>query len=84
MSEDPNQTADKIILMTAAVEGYKARTVRLGGRYPLATCTYNYNQSEATKNEAARRIAALWNLAHGISTEKLEALDISGFKFLKK
>lgn len=84
MSDDPNQSADKLILMTAAVEGYKARTVRLDGKYPLATCTYCYNQSEATKNESARRIAALWNLAHGISTERLETLASSGFTFLKK
>lgn len=84
MADDPNQTADKLTLMRAAVEGYKARTVRLDSKYPLATCTYCYNQSEATKNESARRIAALWNLAHGISTEKLERLDEAGFKFLRK
>ena len=82
MDNDP-QSADKLINMTAAVEGYKSRTVRLDGKYPLATCTYCYNQSETTKRESARRIAALWNLAHGISTERLETLAKSGFKLLK-
>lgn len=83
MAYDPNQSADKLILMTAAVEGYKGRTVRFNGKYAAMTATYNYSQDEATKNEICRRVAALWNLAHGLSTEQLEALDRAGHKLLK-
>lgn len=83
MGNDP-QSADKLINMTAAVEGgYKPRTVRLNGKTPLCTSTYNFAQSEETKTEISRRIAALWNLAQGISTDDLETLDSQGFKFKK-
>ncbi|HBO7832544.1 TPA: hypothetical protein L5A09_006697 [Pseudomonas aeruginosa] len=83
---DPNQSADRLINLTAGVsDGYKARTVRVAdGKYPLCTSTYNYCQDEETKAEIARRIAALWNLAAGIPTHELEALDASGFKLRKK
>ncbi|MDU4254511.1 hypothetical protein [Pseudomonas sp.] len=81
---DPDQTADKLILHRASVEGFKARTVRLAdGKFPLCTSTYNYSQDEETKAEIARRVAALWNLAAGIPTAELEALDASGFKLRK-
>lgn len=81
---DPKQSASKLINMTAAPDGWKPRTVRLeDGKYALCTSTYNYSQSEDTKHEIARRISALWNLAHGISTERLEALANSGVKLLK-
>jgi hypothetical protein len=83
---DPGQSADKLISMTAEVEGgYKARTVRAnGGKVPIATSTYNYNQDEDTKNEVARRIAALWNLACGMPTSELEALVKSGARLRKQ
>lgn len=86
MSEnDPNQSAEKLISMRAAVsDGWRARTVRVAdGKYPLCTSTYNFCQDEETKSEIARRVAALWNLAAGIPTAELEALDASGFKLRK-
>lgn len=86
MSEiDPNQSAKNLISMRAAVcDGFRARTVRVAdGKYPLCTSTYNYCQDEETKSEIARRVAALWNLAAGIPTAELEALDASGFKLRK-
>lgn len=85
MCADPAQSAEKLISMPADVEGgWRERTVRLaGGRYALCTSTYNYSQDEATKNEIARRVAALWNIAAGIPTAELEALDQSAFKLRK-
>lgn len=82
---DPNQTAEKLIGQCATVSGgYKASTVRVAdGKIALCTSTYNFSQSDETKNEIARRIAALWNLATGIPTAELEALDASGFKLRK-
>ncbi|HDS0960523.1 hypothetical protein [Pseudomonas putida] len=86
MDIDPNQSAEKLISLRAAVaDGFKARTVRVGdGKFPLCTSTYNYCQDEDTKSEVARRIAALWNIAVGIPTADLEAADKSGFKLRKK
>ena len=83
---DPEQSAEKLINMTAHVEGgYKARTVRANaGKVPIATCTYNYCQDEETKNEVARRIATLWNLAIGVPTSELEALVKSGVRLRKQ
>ena len=82
---DPNQTAEKLIIQRAEVSGgYKASTVRVAGaKVGLCTSTYNHSQDDATKAEIARRIAALWNLAIGIPTAELEALDASGFKLRK-
>lgn len=82
---DPEQSADKLIAQRACVSGgYKASTVRVaGGKVGLCTSTYNHSQDDETKNEIARRVAALWNLAHGIPTAELEALDASGFKLRK-
>lgn len=79
---DPNQSADNLIMLRARVnDTFKARTVRVAdGKYPLCTATYNYCQDDDTKAEIARRVAALWNLAAGIPTAELEALDASGFK----
>lgn len=83
---DPNQSADRLIGQRAAVNGgYKPSTVRVAeGKIGLVTATYNHAQCAETKAEIARRVAALWNLAIGISTAELEALDASGFRLRKK
>lgn len=82
---DPNQSAEKLIGQRAAVSGgYKPSTVRVAnGTIGLVTATYNHAQGDETKAEIARRVAALWNLAIGISTAELVALDASGFRFRK-
>ncbi|WP_153785363.1 hypothetical protein [Pseudomonas sp. EMN2] len=82
---DPNQTADKLIAQRASASaGYKGAAVRVAnGKIGLCTSTYNHSQDDATKSEIARRVAALWNLAVGIPTVELEALDASGFKLRK-
>ncbi|MFL1449190.1 hypothetical protein ACI77O_12415 [Pseudomonas tritici] len=82
---DPNQSAEKLIHMKAEVEGWKGRTVRLdNGKCPLTTVTYNYNQCEDTKGELARRIAALWNMSVGMSTDELERLAQGGARLRSK
>lgn len=85
MAHDPNQTADRLIAQRASASaGYKGAAVRVaGGKVGLCTSTYNHSQSDETKSEIARRVAALWNLAAGIPTAELEALDASGFKLRK-
>lgn len=82
---DPNQTADKLIVQRAEVSGgYKASTVRVaGGKVGLCTSTYNHSQDDTTKAEIARRVAALWNLAIGMSTAELVALDARGVRLKK-
>jgi hypothetical protein len=82
---DPNQTADKLIVLRASASGgFKGSAVRVAdGKVGLWTSTYNHSQDDATKSEIARRVAALWNLALGIPTAELEALDASGFKLRK-
>ncbi|KSQ21726.1 hypothetical protein APB26_32615 [Pseudomonas aeruginosa] len=84
-SIDTNLTAEMLINQHAKVDGgYKPFTVRLSnGKIGLATATYNHNQSFETKQEIARRIAALWNIAQGIPTEDLEKAAASGFRFRK-
>lgn len=78
---DSKQTAEKLLDMDAAIHGWYGRTVRLAeGKYALCTSTYNYSQNDETKNEIARRLAALWNIAQGVPTSDLEALAASGFK----
>lgn len=81
-SIDEAQDATRLIKLTATVEGgYKPFTVRLvDGKhhYPLSTSTYNYCQTDETKHEVARRIAALWTMAKGIPTAELEAFAASG------
>jgi len=52
------------------------------GKIGLCTSTYNHSQDDATKSEIARRVAA-HNLAVGIPTSELKALDASGFKLRK-
>jgi len=54
------------------------RSVRLGmpqGNIGLATTTYSYGLTQGEREQAARRIAALWTLAafHGWSTDEIEA-----------
>lgn len=81
---DPKQTAERLISLRAENSGYLGRTVRVEtGKYPLCTSTYNYCQDDETKEEIARRIAALWNLAVGIPTEDLVALDAAGLTLEK-
>ena len=73
---DPKQILPKMIHLRAESGGHRGRSIRLdGGRVPLATCTYNFNQSDQTKEEVASRIAVLWNLAKGLSLADLEAID---------
>lgn len=86
MQHESDQTIEKLINLPAVIQGgWRARTVRLGdGKIPLATSTYNYLQTEETKNLVARRIAALWNIAAGLTTEELEALEGRGFKLRKQ
>lgn len=73
MAIDPNQTIEKMLAQPAEVVGHRGRSVRLkGGKVPVCTSTYNYCQDDVTRNEVARRLAALWNLAIGIPTHVIE------------
>lgn len=79
MSYDPEQTFSKLISYRAESGGHRGRSIRLeGGKFPLATCTYNFNQRDETKAQVAERIAALWNFAAGINQSELEALIAAG------
>jgi hypothetical protein len=79
MSYDPEQTFSKLISYRAESGGHLGRSVRLeGGKYPLATCTYNYSQLDETKAQVAERIAALWNFASGTNLSELETLIAAG------
>lgn len=50
MGNDP-QSADKLINMTAAVEGgYKPRTVRLNGKTPLCTSSVQFCPERGDEN----------------------------------
>lgn len=84
MSYDPDQTIDRMVNHKAEVGGHRYRTVRLnGGKIPLCTATYNYQQLDETKEMVARRIAALWNLTQGIGTADLEHLVSKGMTLSK-
>ncbi|MHC5194772.1 hypothetical protein ACYSUW_13555 [Pseudomonas frederiksbergensis] len=79
MSYDPEQTFSKLISYRAESGGHGGRSIRLeGGKFPLATCTYNYSQLDDTKAQVAERIAALWNFAAGTNLSELEALIAAG------
>ncbi|MGF6281884.1 hypothetical protein ABH908_000083 [Pseudomonas frederiksbergensis] len=79
MSYDPNQTFSKLISYRAQSGGHEGRSIRLdGGKYPLATCTYNYSQTDDTKAQVAERIASLWNFAAGTNLSELETLIAAG------
>jgi len=81
---DPEQVLQKMINMKAESGGHHGRTVRLNdGKIPLATCTYNYSQSNETKSDLADRIAALWNLSHGLSLGDLQALEDENLTIMK-
>lgn len=81
MAIDPNQTADKIICQPAEAVSWNGRSVRLvGGKVPVCTSTYNYCQSNDTRNELARRIAALWTLAVGMPTSEIEEAVSKSYK----
>lgn len=84
---DEAQDASRLINLTAIVEGgFKPRTVRVTdgkAQFPLCTSTYNYSQSEDTKHEISRRIAALWTMAQGIPTAELEGFAAAGRKLRK-
>lgn len=84
MSYDPKQTLSKLISYRAESGGHLGRSVRLeDGKYPLATCTYNYSQLDETKAQVAARIAALWNFALGTNLSDLEALISAGMTLEK-
>ncbi len=54
--------------------GRSVRLVLEGSHIGLATTTYSYSLSPHDREQAARRIAALWNLAlaKGWNTEEIE------------
>lgn len=81
---DPEQVMEKMVHMKAESGGYYGRTVRLNnGKIPLATCTYNYSQSNETKSDLSDRIAALWNLSKGLTLGELQALEDANLTIMK-
>lgn len=84
MAYDPNQTIEKMSILTAEAGGHRGRTVRLlNGKIPLSTSTYNHSQDDATKEQVAARIAALWNLGKGLTTAEIELLNSKGLTLQK-
>lgn len=60
--------------LPAVFDGHRSiRLVEAGGTIGLATTTYAYQLSHEDRQDAARRIAAMWNLCAGLSTEELVA-----------
>lgn len=61
--------------LIARHDGNRSIRARDGaGEIGLATATYSYQLNHAERVEIARRIAVLWNLHLGVSTEVLEAV----------
>ena len=54
-------------------DGFKSVRLRVDGKdLGFATTNYAYALAHEERVEAAKRIAVLWNLALGVSTEQLE------------